>query len=74
MHTDAVDVFTCTHCSAVPSTTRSGNAQLSIVRHTLGCPTLCAQVRTRWGTRGERVVALYHRRHAYSAASVGLHR
>ena len=48
MHTDAVDVFSCTHCSTVPSTTRSGNAQLSIVRHTLGCPTVCAQVRTRW--------------------------
>jgi hypothetical protein len=46
MHTDTVAaVFTCTHCEAVPELVVTGNAQLSIVRHKLGCPTLMAQAR-----------------------------
>jgi hypothetical protein len=47
-HTRTVEVFTCQHCEAVLELVVAGNAQLSIVRHALGCPTLCAQVRTRW--------------------------
>jgi hypothetical protein len=35
-------VFTCQHCEAVPELVVDGGAQVSIVRHTLGCPTLCA--------------------------------
>lgn len=41
-------VFTCTRCNAVPDQVVDGKAQLAIVRHKLGCPTLLAQVRTRW--------------------------
>jgi hypothetical protein len=48
-HTDTVAaVFTCTHCNAVPEQVVDGNAQLAIVRHDLGCPTLLAQTRVRW--------------------------
>jgi hypothetical protein len=42
------DLFTCAHCNAVPEQIIDGNAQLAIVRHELGCPTLVAQVRVRW--------------------------
>jgi hypothetical protein len=38
-------MFTCTHCNAVPE--QIVKAQLAIVRHELGCPTLLAQVRVR---------------------------
>ncbi len=43
------------HCTAVPELVVDGRAQLSIVRHAPGCPTLLAQVRTRWpdGCAGE---------------------
>ena len=47
-HTDTVDVFTCTHCNAVPEQVRDGKATIAVVRHKLGCPTLMAQTRTRW--------------------------
>jgi hypothetical protein len=43
-----MDVFACQHCSAAPELVVDGRAQLSIVRHALGCPTLLAQVRARW--------------------------
>ena len=46
--TQRMDMFTCQHCSAVPELVVDGRAQLSIVRHRLGCPTLQAQVRGRW--------------------------
>ncbi len=42
------DVFCCQHCTAVPELLVDGKAQLAIVRHALGCPTLLAQVRNRW--------------------------
>jgi hypothetical protein len=41
-------VFACQTCAAAPELITDGNAQLSVVRHTLGCPTLQAQVRARW--------------------------
>ncbi len=47
-HTRNVEVFTCQHCEAVLELVVAGNAQLSIVRHNLGCPTLMAQTRVRW--------------------------
>lgn len=43
-----MDMFACQHCSAVPELVIDGRAQLSIVRHALGCLTLQAQVRARW--------------------------
>ena len=43
-----MDMFACQYCSAVPELVVDGRAQLSIVRHALGCPTLLAQVRARW--------------------------
>jgi hypothetical protein len=43
-----VDVFTCTACEVTPELVTDGKAQLAIVRHHLGCPTLLAQTRTRW--------------------------
>ncbi|MCV7100903.1 MULTISPECIES: hypothetical protein [Mycobacterium] len=43
-----MDVFACQHCPAAPELIVDGRAQLSIVRHNLGCPTLLAQVRARW--------------------------
>jgi hypothetical protein len=50
-HTDTVVAeFTCTHCNAVPEQVAAGRAVIAIVRHELGCPTLVAQTRTRWGT------------------------
>jgi hypothetical protein len=42
------DVFTCTHCNAVPEQVVDGKAAIAIVRHESGCPTLMAQVRARW--------------------------
>jgi hypothetical protein len=41
-------VFTCTHCNVVPERVVDGKAEIAIVRHQLGCPTLMAQTRTRW--------------------------
>lgn len=38
----------CQHCQAPPELVIDGRAQLSIVRHGLGCPILQAQVRARW--------------------------
>jgi hypothetical protein len=46
--TPTVDVFACQHCSAAPELVIQDRARLSVVRHTLGCPTLVAQVRARW--------------------------
>jgi hypothetical protein len=43
-----VDVFTCPACKVTPELVTEGNAQLAIVRHQLGCPTLLAQSRARW--------------------------
>jgi hypothetical protein len=43
-----MDMFACQHCSAVPELVTDGRAQLSVVRHALGCATLQAQVRARW--------------------------
>jgi hypothetical protein len=43
-----MDVFSCQHCSAFPELLVDGRAQLSVVRHSLGCTTLLAQVRARW--------------------------
>jgi hypothetical protein len=43
-----VDVFTCRACDVTPELVTDGGAQLAIVRHQLGCPTLMAQTRTRW--------------------------
>ncbi len=40
--------FTCTHCNAMPEQVVDGGATIAIVRHELGCPTLMAQIRTRW--------------------------
>jgi hypothetical protein len=48
-------VFTCTHCNAAPEHVVAGKSQLAIVRHELGCPTLVAQTRTRWGAGSEPV-------------------
>jgi hypothetical protein len=55
-------VFTCSHCDAVPERVVEGKAQLAIVRHELGCPTLLAQCRVRWaepatGSRGHHQVS-----------------
>jgi hypothetical protein len=48
-HTDTVAAaFTCTHCNAMPEQVVDGGATIAIVRHELGCPTLMAQIRTRW--------------------------
>jgi len=48
-HTDGVAaVVICAHCDATPELIADGRAQLSIVRHELGCPTLLAQTRTLW--------------------------
>ena len=44
----AVDVFACPACNVTPEVMTEGNAQLAIVRHQLGCPTLLPQSRTRW--------------------------
>jgi hypothetical protein len=46
--TSFVDVFTCRACDVTPELVTDGGAQLAIVRHQLGCPTLMAQTRTRW--------------------------
>jgi hypothetical protein len=43
-----VDVFACPVCNATPELVAEGNAQLAIIRHQLGCPTLLAQSRGRW--------------------------
>jgi hypothetical protein len=62
-HTDTVAAeFTCTRCDAAPELVVDGKAQIAIVRHELGCPTLLAQTRTRWpvaraGGRGGSVLA-----------------
>jgi hypothetical protein len=42
-----VDVFACPVYEVAPELVTEGNAQLAIVRHQLGCPTLLAQTRTR---------------------------
>jgi hypothetical protein len=44
-------VFTCTHCNAVPEQVVDGKATIAIVRHEIGCPTLMAQIRTRWAAQ-----------------------
>jgi len=46
-HTDTVDGFTRPACKVTPKLVTEGNAQLAIVRHNLGRPTLLAQTRTR---------------------------
>jgi hypothetical protein len=47
MHTDTVDVFACGVCKVTPElVVDGGKAQLAIVRHQLGLPTLVAQTRT----------------------------
>jgi hypothetical protein len=38
--------FACKHCNTAPELLVDGQAQLAIVRHAAGCPTLLAQVRT----------------------------
>jgi hypothetical protein len=43
----ALDVFACQHGEAAPELVIDGRAQLSIVRHALGCPTLHVQVPAR---------------------------
>jgi hypothetical protein len=43
-----VDVFACPVCEVAPELVTEGGAQLAIVRHQQGCPTLLAQTRTRW--------------------------
>ncbi|MBS4729710.1 hypothetical protein MSM1_15620 [Mycobacterium sp. SM1] len=50
-----MDVFACQHCAAMPEMIIDGRAQLSIVRHSLGCPTLLTQVRTRWPIEAEKL-------------------
>ena len=39
-----MDVFTCTHCNAVPEQVRDSKATIAVVRHKLGCPTLLARL------------------------------
>jgi hypothetical protein len=39
-HTDSVDGFTRPACKVTPKLVTEGNAQLAIVRHNLGSPTL----------------------------------
>jgi hypothetical protein len=52
-------VFTRTHCNAVPEQIGDGKAQLAIVRHQLGCPTLVTQVRVRWiSAAGNRIAVV----------------
>jgi hypothetical protein len=44
-----VDImFSCHHCNAAPELIIDGRAHMSIVRHGPCCPTLLAQVRSRW--------------------------
>ena len=50
-----MDVFSCQHCDAAPELVVDGRAQLSIVRHAFDCPTLLAQVRTRWPAQPARL-------------------
>jgi hypothetical protein len=44
-------VCACPVCEVSPELATEGGAQLAIVRHQLGCPTLMAQTRTRWPAR-----------------------
>ena len=46
-----MDVFACQHCNAAPELVTDGNAEVSVVRHAVDCPTLQAQVRARWRDR-----------------------
>jgi hypothetical protein len=43
-----VEPFARTHCNARPELVTDRGAEVSIVRHDLGCATLEAQVRARW--------------------------
>jgi hypothetical protein len=38
-----MEAFACQHCNAVPELVVDGRAQLSIVRHALGCPDAASQ-------------------------------